>query len=45
MNCTITLPQTDLSLMEWMIKHKVSSNLTSSEFAIARAINWDSDEL
>lgn len=39
MNQTIILPETDLSMIEWFIKHKVSSKVCSLDYAISRAIN------
>lgn len=42
MNLTIILPNTHLSITEWMTKHKVSTLHTSSELAISRAIDSQS---
>ena len=39
MNFYIQLPDTNLSLVEWFIKHKVSSNHMSLDMAICKAIN------
>lgn len=39
MNCTIYLPKTKLTMVEWFIKHKVSTKLYTLEVAIAKALD------
>lgn len=43
MNLKIQLPKTNLSMMEWFIKHNVSSEVCGSVIAISRAM--DSQEI
>ena len=39
MNLQIVLPKTNLTFIEWMIKHNVSTNHCSLDIAICRALN------
>jgi hypothetical protein len=39
MNFTCILPSTNLSLMDWIIKHEVSLQICTPEEAICRAID------
>ena len=39
MNLKVVLPKTDITLVEWFIKHKVSTNHCSLDMAISKAIN------